>query len=439
VRSLVLREWARFDRNTISTEQLQALQDLDERNAKSSGETVFDWSLRAEVRVRNWVGVLQVPGLTIEILPKLGSLDEATTRRNLVHMLSVCRALPFRDRDIAAMSLDRLPLIEAVILKFAQRLLTELQRGPDQAYLTREENSAYVRGKILLSEHLRRNVVSSERVYVSYDELRADTWLNRILKYVCGLLLGRSRVPWTQRCLRDALLHLDEVQDLAIELHHLDRVHLNRGTERFRDLLEFCRIVVAGTGILPRTGEVRSFSFLFPMDVVFEEFIANTIRRHSAALGIDRQHIHAQARGNRRWLLRDSEGQGRFRLVPDILITNADRTPQVIIDTKWKRLVPDDQDSRSGVAQSDIYQLYAYSQRYGSRDSVLLFPSVEGASAKRYILDGDAATKTLRVEFVDLACPLLRSNSQLLKSLHRVIHGPSGAATVSAFGTQARS
>ena len=421
MKRLVLREWGRIPRHELTPRQLRDLQALDEQHAKVAGDTIFDWSRRAELRLRNWVGVLQVHGLTVEILPKIELLDDQTTRRNLVYMLSVCRALPFRERDMAAMGLDRLPLVEAIITKFAQRLLTELQRGPDQAYLRREENSSFVRGKLLLPEHLRRNAINAERVYVAYDELKADTSLNRILKHVCRLLHGQTRVPWTQRCLGEAIHHLDEVSDVSIELHHFDRVHLTRNSERYRDLLEFCRIVVAGTGVLPRSGGVRTFSLLFPMDVVFEEFIARTLRRCVDRLGLARDQVHAQARGRRRWLLRDSENKGRFRLKPDILIDGDDGRPETILDTKWKRLLPDDEDVRNGVKQGDIYQLYAYSHRYGARDNVLLYPRVPGVTPKRYTLDGDDSSACLRVETVDLGVDLLRNRSDLEAELVRVL------------------
>jgi len=423
MRRLVLREWDRIARSTLSSRQLRDLQTLDERHAKATGDTIFDWNRGAELRLRNWVGVLQVHGLTVEVLPKIELLDDQTTRRNLVYMLSVCRALPFRERDIAAMGLDRLPLLEAVIKKFAQGLLTELQRGSDQAYIRREENSSFVRGKLLLPEHLRRNAISAERVYVAYDELRADTWLNRVFKHVCRILIGRTGVPWTQRCLGETVHRLDEVEDIAIELHHFDRVHLTRNSERYRDLLEFCRIVVAGTGILPRSGDVRSFSLLFPMDVVFEEFIARSLRRCADRLGIERERIHAQARGRRRWLLRDSEDHGRFRLKPDILIEDEGGVPQTIIDTKWKRLSTDEEDARNGVAQGDIYQLYAYSHRYGAPDSVLLYPRVVGVTAKQYTLDGDDSDRSLRVETVDLGVDLLRERPALDTELERIVRG----------------
>jgi 5-methylcytosine-specific restriction enzyme subunit McrC len=426
---LVLREWDRVLKHELEARQLRDLQVFDEHHAKSSGSTIFDWSHAREIRARNWVGVIQVQGLTVEILPKIELLDDQTTRRNLVYMLSVCGALPIRDRDLAAMGLDRLPLIEALIAKYAQRLLTELQRGPDQAYVRREENSAFVRGKLLLPEHLRLNAFNAERVYVAYDELRVDTGLNRVLKNVSRLLLARTRIPWTQRCLSEAVQHLDEAADVAIELHHVEMVHLTRNNERFRDLLEFCRIVVAGVGLLPRSGKVRTFSLLFPMDVVFEDFIARSLRRCAEQLGVLREQIHAQARGRRRWLLRDADGNGRFRLKPDILIDGPDGRPRTILDTKWKRLTPDGQDARNGVNQSDIYQLYAYAHRFGAVDNILLYPRVPGVSPKCYSLDGQDSVTRIRFETVNLGVDLLRERSTFEAELARIVSRDSSVTT----------
>ena len=69
-----------------------------------------------------------------------------------------------------------------------------------------------------------------------------------------------------------------------------------------------------------------------------------------------------------------------------------------VIDTKWKRLKTDQEDARNGVAQSDLYQLYAYAHRYQSPDNVLLYPRVEGVSAKAYRLIGEE-DKRVRIEF----------------------------------------
>ena len=147
------------------------------------------------------------------------------------------------------------------------------------------------------------------------------------------------------------------------------------------------------------------------MDVVFEDFIARSLRRCAEQLGVLREQIHAQARGRRRWLLRDADGNGRFRLKPDILIDGPDGRPRTILDTKWKRLTPDGQDARNGVNQSDIYQLYAYAHRFGAVDNILLYPRVPGVSPKCYSLDGQDSVTRIRFETVNLGVDLLLERS----------------------------
>ena len=56
----------------------------------------------------------------------------------------------------------------------------------------------------------------------------------------------------------------------------------------------------------------------------------------------------------------------KFALRPDIVISNDSKT--VVLDTKWKRLVPDLQ-LNYGISQSDMYQMYAYSNKYSSKNN----------------------------------------------------------------------
>ena len=93
----------------------------------------------------------------------------------------------------------------------------------------------------------------------------------------------------------------------------------------------------------------------------------------------------------------------------------------MILDTKWKRLQPDDEDARNGVKQSDIYQLYAYSHRYGAPDNVLLYPRVPNVTPKKYSLDSGDANVCLRVETVDFGMDLMRDRTAFEDELVRVI------------------
>jgi len=62
-----------------------------------------------------------------------------------------------------------------------------------------------------------------------------------------------------------------------------------------------------------------------------------------------------------------------FQLRPDLLLSQGAR--HWVMDTKWK-LLQGDKSTRYGLNQVDLYQLFAYGQRYlrGSGDLFLIFP-----------------------------------------------------------------
>ena len=416
---LSVTEFERIPRKRLGSDLCTRLQQFDERFARSSGTTVFDWSRIAYVRARNWVGVVQVPGLQIEILPKTDS-DEGQARKNLLFMMSVCRRLPIRERDIASLLLEKRPILEALIAVFSGRLLNELRRGLDQKYVRREENMGFVRGKIVLPVHLRRNLAHSERVYIAYDEFLADTPINHILKRACRVLLRQARSTATQRELREAILVMANVADRHIVREDFLDLGLNRQNERFRDLLDFCRLVLFDGTPAPRRGETPTFSLLVSMNELFEEFVARLIRRHANELGFERSSVHVQAKRMRRHLLRDEQGRGRYKLKPDVLIADTNNRTTRILDTKWKTL---DGDRSNKPAEADVYQLHAYARRYECPENVLLFPRSAGAQRQVFNLEGSKLGVRLRVEFLDITRDLADDRTGLLEELRVALHG----------------
>ncbi len=423
-----IREYGRLSRADLGPRLVRELQRFDERHAGIAGQTIFDWGHLNDIRAKSFVGVLQVPGLVIEILPKIdgdgGAADdiaaipaqECQVRQNLLFMLSVSGHFSMFERDLASQTVQNVPILEALMWSFVRRLLIELRRGQQHLYVRREENLNYIKGKILLHRQFTLNAALRHKMYVEFDEFVSDTLLNRILKAACARLLPLTRMSRTQQYLREALLELADVTDHAVELHHFDRVYLDRNSERFRDLLDFCHLLFAGTTPAAHAGDVPSFSLLFPMDTVFEEFIGAILKRFATEFGILRSEIHIQAKNRARWLLRRDDGAGRFRLRPDVLVDGPNGKPAIILDTKWKRLVSDREDAKNGVSQGDIYQLYAYAHRFDCENNVLLFPQVPGAMSRIYALD-DGSGKRLKVAFIDLNFNLNKDRERLIGNI----------------------
>ena len=72
-----------------------------------------------------------------------------------------------------------------------------------------------------------------------------------------------------------------------------------------------------------------------------------------------------------RHLAADGGGRPAFWLKPDIVLMERGEV-RLILDAKWKRLDPGEQDH--GVSQTDAYQTFAYGRRYGCRRVVLVYP-----------------------------------------------------------------
>ncbi len=82
--------------------------------------------------------------------------------------------------DVDALgSTDLLNLFARVLVNGTRRLL---RRGLDRGYLPHEDEIPGVRGKLLVTQTLRRNLLRHGRAACAWDELEYDTLPNRILK-----------------------------------------------------------------------------------------------------------------------------------------------------------------------------------------------------------------------------------------------------------------
>lgn len=420
MRRLVVSEHARIERGYGAWQEQADHAYLDahlydrlrafDRATRDAKERVFDWS-DGFARTTQWVGVVQVPGAQVEILPKIDTLAEARpgqeaedaryeARRNLLYMLSVGGDVPVRSRDVARLAVRKAPLSETLAAIFASRLQRELLRGPERAYQQLEDNLRSFKGKLLVARQAVHNAGHRERFFCRYDEYSDDTLMNRIFRASCRFLLEVTRTPGTQDVLRQCLLLLDGVTDAAIQDADFGRVQLNRQNERFEDVLRFSRLLLCGRTPTVQAGGTRTFSLLFDMNKVFERFVVAFLQRYVAPR-LDDTVVVPHAGRHKRHLM-ESDGVGVLRLEPDVLVRGPGNQ-QLVMDTKWKLLRPSAR-GRGGVKESDLYQLYAYARRYGCDRSVLLYPFTAGLEPRDFdVLDaGGQRRERIAVRHVHL-------------------------------------
>lgn len=386
---------------------------------------VIDWHLRYGI-VGQWVGVIQIPGLQLEILPKTdNALSEAgdgyvdATRSNLMTMLLRGGLGTVRSRGLADLSLKRATIHDRLVDVFLDRALEELERGLDRHYAIEEGNLPVLRGKLVVAQQVTRNAAQRHRFYCRHDALTEATPISIRLKQCCRVLVERRLPESVLTKVRDVLGILDDVPDVPFYRGEAAPV-FNRQNERFEDIYSFACMVLEGQAADARRGRVETFTLLFDMDKVFERFIAATLQTEVIPQ-LGGAVLRLQGKGDRRALLHDvNAGRGVLHLEPDLLVEQSGKT--LVLDTKWKRL---DAAKPARPTNDDLYQLYAYLHRYQCRHAYLLYPEVGSASRTFYALRGHDAevSGTIGVRFVDVSRPLWTpgGRAELVRELASIV------------------
>ena len=121
---------------------------------------------------------------------------------------------------------------------------------------------------------------------------------------------------------------------------------------------------------------LQGIALLFPMEILFEKYVANCLRRDTKAPWQLKTQVSKKYMVNG-YNNEQKDLKSRFQLKPDLLISK-ERKNHHVLDTKWKLLNFSDSDSNNNfnISQSDIYQLFAYGHKYlgGSGDMMLIYP-----------------------------------------------------------------
>jgi len=336
------------------------------------------------LQVLNYAGVIHTPsGLQIEVLPKLGRAladsEERVALARSVLLKMLCHLNGFRhiattDAQIAA---RKLPLFEVFVRQFLTSVNTVVKRGLRSDYLQRRDNLLFLRGKLLAGEQIKHNLVHPQRFYVEFDEFFTDRPINRLLHSALKKILSHTRVVENQRLCRELLFAFNDVPQSWDIKADFAATRLDRGMDYYKPALSWARLILEGMSPLSMHGGANAMSLLFPMEAVFESYVADISPRWL----IPSFHLSKQVQGK---TLVSHQGKEWFRLKPDLTIAS-NGVPLWILDTKWKLLDDSKNNGKAkyGLAQSDFYQMFAYAEKYlGERngDLLLIYPMTDSFS-----------------------------------------------------------
>lgn len=402
----------------------QELEDFAKNN-----ESFLGFKDKNTLKARNYVGIIQTKSGVLEILPKctdsesykeeenlskisqeklikayeLSQINEMSQSEDffedlnfdpknlLINMLKTLRNSPFKKSQISSLQISKIPLFEVFITMFLNEFDSVYKKGLMRSYVNIEENRAFLKGKLLFNEHIKSNFIHKERFFTSSDEFVLDIAPNRLIKSTLNFLKSKTNINKFR--IIKALQMLDEI-GFSANYEKDFNFKISRHFDYYKNLLLWCKIFLQNQTFTSFSGKNEAFALLFPMERLFENYVAYMLKKANP-----NKNIKTQSNGK---YLMQKDNEDCFMLKPDLYIEN-----EMILDTKWK--IPNSKDEKKqGIAQSDLYQMFAYACKFKIHNIGLVYPLCERTKeiqksefvfkASKYLYFADTEQKDIKVQ-----------------------------------------
>ena len=310
------------------------------------------------IRFKQYVGVIQVGRLTIEILPKADKnppSDFGQWHDVLVGMLQSCQLLRIETLNAAQLKLRPNSILELYFESFLKEVSILLRRGLLRSYQLEEHLGTVVKGRINFAKQLRLAALQDTKFYTRYQNYNYDHLLNQIIWKALSILEQLLYRPDLVQKTKALLAHFPKMSNINITERHFQQISDQRKAKTYQKALEIARLIILNYSPDLRGGRHDLLAILFDMNLLFEEYVFRQIQKHqSKTIQIKRQAYRSF--WNRKYIR------------PDLLITKNGKN--YVLDTKWKVL------KKVAPSIEDLRQLYVYCQYFDAQNGLLLYPKI---------------------------------------------------------------
>jgi len=322
------------------------------------------------IKFNQYVGVIQVGNLLLQIHPKADKTDDNQRWKGvLLQMLKACGRLKAQTAGTARVKKQNLNLLEVYFEYFLREVEYLIHRGLIKKYRRHTANVNALKGKLEFSGNIRYNLVHKERFYTTHQVYDHNHLLHQILSIALEIVDQFTRATSLNDHCRRILLSFPEVERPKISPALINTIQLDRKSAPYERALELARLIILNYSPDIRNGSKKMIALLFDMNELWEEYILRQLKKYT------------QKNPQLGWSVSGQESKlfyGKYRRIrPDIVIRKTDdptASHTIVIDTKWKIPSP-------AASIEDLRQLYTYARFWQAKKVILLYPGEDKASA----------------------------------------------------------
>lgn len=312
---------------------------------------------------KNYVGTIAFrDGESIQILPKITDSDDEDSiirsKEVFLKMLLTVFNISSEETGKANLGITGRNPYEFFINMFISEVSNIVRKGIRSGYSDTEGNEYFIKGKILFNEDIRHNCSRRERTYQLYQTFDIDCPENRLIKATMKYLNTVSGDYENRKAIHQLMPYFDRcsaIGDVDLELR---KCIIDRNNKHYAMAVKWCDIFLHNQSFTTFSGSDLAYTFLFPVEKVFEQYVARTLEENLTDCKISIQNTE-----------KTIFDEGLTRIVkPDLVIEYGDRT--VVLDTKWKVI-----NSNGDISDDDLRQMKEYSADFHG-PAILVYPKI---------------------------------------------------------------
>lgn len=308
------------------------------------------------IQFGSYVGVIQISGLTIEILPKADNSNNTDLWQNvLLHMLKVCKQIQVDTVSETQLKKRYNSILEAYFELYLQELEQLVKKGLIKQYKRQQSNQLALKGKMLFSKNIQKNIVHKERFYCEHQVYNKDHLTHQILRQGLQVLDGLNTYNLKDKIKR-LQFDFEGVKQTKITAIHFKKIKFNRKSQPYAKALDIAKMLILNYSPNINSGNDNMLTLLFDMNKLWEEYIFRILYKH-------------KPQGYRVSYQNSDTFWEHKKIRPDIVITNLE-DENFVIDTKWKIV------ESNNPSDNDLKQMFVYNLHWESSKSMLLYPQI---------------------------------------------------------------
>lgn len=334
------------------------------------GVPYFDL-IRNGVKFNEFVGAIQIGDTLINVLPKADKRkpdDEKKLKWNraLIDMLRAVNGFEVKAPSSTDLKLKNNSVLDLYFELFVSEVEYLIYRGLVKKYRKTEGNLTTLKGQLLFTQQISKNVIHKERFYTRYTTYDPEHLLHIILYQTILVLKKINTNAAISGRINALLLNFPEMPNGKISEAVFDKIILNRKTRGYKKAVDISRLILLHYHPDLSKGKNDVLALMFDMNLLWEQFVLVSLKKKK----------ELKVKGQNSKYFWKPNGGNRRTIRPDITVKFDGN--EYVIDTKWKLV-----EKRPSI--EDIRQMYAYHHYFDAKRVTLLYPGVDSYISGNFI------------------------------------------------------